>query len=146
MNVNHRQRRRFGACLAVVAALTSGTVFADIYVGKGVESGVSATRGLEVVVEATPFTMTAEDRRLTELAVAAAPPTERELYQALMATGARDLSDGDVSRIVSALADGRRAGGVSDYGEAVSPAQPEAARLRRAPAWLREPPPPAWES
>jgi|GEM_PF-2514407 len=69
MNVNHRQRRRFGACLAVVAALTSGTVFADIYVGKGVESGVSATRGLEVVVEATPFTMTAEDRRLTELAV-----------------------------------------------------------------------------
>ncbi|MDT0499167.1 hypothetical protein RM530_17630 [Algiphilus sp. W345] len=69
MNVNHRQRRRFGACLAVVAALTSGTAFADIYVGKGVESGVSATRRLEVVVEATPFTMTAEDRRLTELAV-----------------------------------------------------------------------------
>ncbi|MEC9360160.1 MAG: BON domain-containing protein [Pseudomonadota bacterium] len=69
MNVNHRQRRRFGVCLAVVAALTSGTALADIYVGKGVESGVSATRRLEVVVEATPFTMTAEDRRLTELAV-----------------------------------------------------------------------------
>ena len=100
MNVNHRQRRRFGACLAVVAALTSGTVFADIYVGKGVESGVSATRGLEVVVEATPFTMTAEDRRLTELAVQRL--RDDELIQgriAVSAIGGVDMLSGGVRSV-----------------------------------------------